>query len=87
MPFKQHGRQYDLVVFGATGQSSYDVFTAASQLTIWIQGYTGKFTVQHIATHLPTNLKWAIAGRSREKLEKVAARLQKINGDRQQPGM
>ncbi|KAJ4392169.1 hypothetical protein N0V93_005792 [Gnomoniopsis smithogilvyi] len=66
MPFQNHGRQYDLVVFGATG-------------------YTGKYTAEHIATNLPTNLKWALAGRSREKLEKLAADIRPLNPDRQQP--
>ncbi|KAJ9137319.1 Trans-acting enoyl reductase [Pleurostoma richardsiae] len=66
MPFKKHGRQYDIVLFGATG-------------------YTGKFAAEHITTHLPTDLKWAIAGRSRSKLEKVAAELQRLDPDRRQP--
>ncbi|KAK3333216.1 Saccharopine dehydrogenase-domain-containing protein [Cercophora scortea] len=66
MPFKQHGRQYDVVVFGASG-------------------YTGKYTAQHITTHLPTNLKWALAGRSRAKLEEVAAQCKALNHDRSQP--
>lgn len=50
-------------------------------------GYTGKFTAQHITTHLSTDLKWAIAGRSRDKLEKLAAELKALNPDRLQPGM
>lgn len=66
MPIKQHGRQYDLVVFGATG-------------------YTGKITAEYVTTNLPTDLKWAIAGRSREKLEKIAAELKSLNADRRQP--
>ncbi|KAK0711441.1 Saccharopine dehydrogenase-domain-containing protein [Lasiosphaeris hirsuta] len=66
MPLKQHDRQYDVVVFGATG-------------------YTGKFTAQHIATHLPTDLRWAVAGRSREKLEQVVAQCSEWNPDRCQP--
>ena len=49
-------------------------------------GYTGALTAEHIAEHLPTNLKWAIAGRSRNKLEKLAEDLKKINPDRLQPG-
>lgn len=68
MSFKQHGRQYDLVVFGATG-------------------YTGKYTAEHITTSLPTNLNWALAGRSREKLERLAAQLAPLNPDRRQPGI
>lgn len=60
-------RQYDIVVFGATG-------------------YTGKLTAEHIATSLPTDLKWAIAGRSAAKLEVIAAECKQINTDRIQPG-
>jgi len=60
-------RQYDIVVFGATG-------------------YTGKLTAEHIAFSLPTNLKWAIAGRSASKLEAVAAECKAIDADRIQPG-
>lgn len=66
MPIKQHGRTYDLVLFGATG-------------------YTGKYTAEHITEHLPTDLKWAIAGRSQGKLEKLAAELKGLNPDRRQP--
>jgi short-subunit dehydrogenase len=60
-------RQYDLVVFGATG-------------------YTGKLTAEHIATSLPTDLRWALAGRSQSKLEAVAAECKALNSDRIQPG-
>ncbi|KAJ4385052.1 hypothetical protein N0V85_008293 [Neurospora sp. IMI 360204] len=68
MPLKQHGRDYDIVVYGASG-------------------YTGKYTAQHITTHLPTNLKWAVAGRSRSKLEAVVSRLQELNPDRLPPSI
>ncbi|KAI9047881.1 hypothetical protein LZ554_007683 [Drepanopeziza brunnea f. sp. 'monogermtubi'] len=61
-------RQYDLVVFGATG-------------------YTGKLTAEHITTNLPTDLKWAIAGRSASKLEAVAAECKTLNPDRVQPAI
>lgn len=36
--------------------------------------------------HLPTDLKWAIAGRSQAKLEKIAADIKPLNPDRRQPG-
>lgn len=49
-------------------------------------GYTGKYTAEHITEHLPTDLKWAIAGRSREKLQKLADELKLLNPDRRQPG-
>lgn len=60
-------RQYDLVIFGASG-------------------YTGKYTAEHVATNLPTDLKWALAGRSASKLEAVAAECKLLNADRIQPG-
>lgn len=60
-------RQYDLVVFGATG-------------------FTGKYVCEHVTTGLPTDLKWAIAGRSADKLEKIAADLKALNADRTPPG-
>jgi hypothetical protein len=61
------GRDYDLVLIGATG-------------------YTGALTAEHIARHLPTNLRWAIAGRSSTKLNGLAARLRQLEPDRLQPG-
>ncbi|KAJ3211392.1 hypothetical protein HDU82_005956 [Entophlyctis luteolus] len=45
-------RQYDVVVFGATG-------------------FTGKFVFEHLVLNGPANLKLAIAGRSKAKLEAV----------------
>ncbi|KAK0732862.1 Saccharopine dehydrogenase-domain-containing protein [Apiosordaria backusii] len=68
MAFKDHGRQYDLVVFGATG-------------------YTGKLTAKYITTHLPSTLKWAIAGRSQDKLELLIEELKKLNPDRSPPSI
>lgn len=64
----QHSRQYDLVLFGATG-------------------YTGLYTAECVAACLPTDLRWAIAGRSRDKLEKIAADLKTQNPDRSQPAL
>lgn len=49
-------------------------------------GYTGILTAEHIAEHLPTNLKWAIAGRSGAKLEGLATKLKKLAPERLQPG-
>ncbi|OLN83710.1 Saccharopine dehydrogenase-like oxidoreductase, partial [Colletotrichum chlorophyti] len=66
MSIKQHGRKYDLVVFGATG-------------------YTGTFVAEHITTHLPSNLKWAVAGRSESKLQNLISECKKLNPDRLQP--
>ncbi|CAK4031061.1 trans-acting enoyl reductase Rv2449c [Lecanosticta acicola] len=61
-------RQYEVVVFGATG-------------------YTGKYTAEHVATQLPTDLRWAIAGRSEAKLKSVAEELRQMNPDRVEPGI
>ncbi|KAI0181089.1 hypothetical protein GGR52DRAFT_18471 [Hypoxylon sp. FL1284] len=66
MSFKKHSRQYDLVVFGATG-------------------YTGLLVAEHVTTHFPTNLKWAIAGRSAGKLQHVISECEALNPDRRPP--
>jgi short subunit dehydrogenase-like uncharacterized protein len=49
-------------------------------------GYTGALTAKHIAEHLPTNLRWVIAGRSQSKLESLLEELKGINADRTPPG-
>ncbi|KAL9630721.1 MAG: hypothetical protein Q9164_006276 [Protoblastenia rupestris] len=48
-------------------------------------GYTGKLTAEHITTHLPTDLKWAVAGRSETKLSGIVNELKTLNADRTQP--
>lgn len=50
------GRQYDLVLFGATG-------------------FTGGLTAAYLAAHAPAEMRWALVGRNRSKLDSVAARL------------
>lgn len=52
----------------------------------WYAGYTGQLTAEHIAAHLPTNLKWAVAGRSQSKLQGVIDGCKKVNPDRKDPG-
>lgn len=64
----QSPKQYDLVIFGATG-------------------YTGKLTAEHINQAFPTNLKWAVAGRSQQKLEFFVQELKQQNPDRTDPGV
>ena len=49
-------RQYDLVLFGATG-------------------FTGGLTADYLAAHAPAEMKWALAGRNRAKLDAIAGRL------------
>ncbi|KAK1569737.1 Saccharopine dehydrogenase-domain-containing protein [Colletotrichum navitas] len=48
-------------------------------------GYTGRLVCSHIAATFPTDLRWAIAGRSAERLGQVAAKLKKEHPDRVQP--
>lgn len=50
-------------------------------------GYTGKYTAEHITTSLPTDFKWALAGRSEGKLRSLAEDLKSFNIDRAQPGI
>ncbi|KAI0971848.1 hypothetical protein F4678DRAFT_472321 [Xylaria arbuscula] len=66
MPFKKHARQYDVVIYGATG-------------------YTGLITAEFIASQFPTDTKWAVAGRSAQKLEDVVKTCQGLNPDRKPP--
>ncbi|KAF2025377.1 hypothetical protein EK21DRAFT_103981 [Setomelanomma holmii] len=48
-------------------------------------GYTGKLVAEWISTHLPQDLKWAIAGRNGNKLQDVVDELKKLNPGRKQP--
>lgn len=50
-------------------------------------GYTGKYTAEHITTHLPTDFKWAISGRSQTKLESLRQDLQNLNPNRDPPAI
>jgi short subunit dehydrogenase-like uncharacterized protein len=44
-------------------------------------GFTGRLTAEHITTHLPSVLKWAMVGRSSAKLMDLAAQLKELNPD------
>ncbi|KAB8218887.1 major facilitator superfamily domain-containing protein [Aspergillus novoparasiticus] len=48
-------------------------------------GYTGMLTTQYIFKSLPLDLKWAIAGRNKGKLEQLARSLMPENSSRQPP--
>ena len=63
-----HDREYELVLFGATG-------------------YTGRLTAEHLTTRSPTDLKWALAGRSADRLTALAKDIRSLNPDRLQPGV
>lgn len=49
-------------------------------------GFTGKYTCEHIVSQLPTDLKWAVAGRSESKLQSLVQELKSLNPDRLAPG-
>ena len=59
--------------------------SGASLLIFRCGRYTGELCAQHITTHLPTDLKWAVAGRNSAKLISLIDRLQVLNRDRLQP--
>ena len=42
-------------------------------------GFTGELTAAYLAEHAPEGLRWALAGRNREKLEAVRTRLANID--------
>jgi short subunit dehydrogenase-like uncharacterized protein len=42
-------------------------------------GFTGELTAAYLAEHAPPGLRWALAGRNRDKLEAVRDRLAKID--------
>ncbi|TLW91224.1 saccharopine dehydrogenase [Saccharomonospora piscinae] len=42
-------------------------------------GFTGGLTADYLARHAPDDCRWALAGRSRDKLERVRERLARIN--------
>ncbi|KAF2638497.1 hypothetical protein P280DRAFT_430814 [Massarina eburnea CBS 473.64] len=48
-------------------------------------GYTGKLTAEWVTTRLPTDLKWAVAGRNAKKLQAVVDELKQLNPDRKLP--
>ncbi|EED21540.1 conserved hypothetical protein [Talaromyces stipitatus ATCC 10500] len=50
-------------------------------------GYSGLLTAEHIAVNLPSSLKWAVAGRSSDKLQKVVSRCKELNSHRIQPAI
>ena len=50
-------------------------------------GYTGKWTAEYITSNLPTNIKWAIAGRSGSKLKALVDELKSLNSTRSPPSI
>lgn len=63
------------------GNREYDVI-------VWgASGYTGALTAEHISRSFPTNIRWAIAGRSAGKLETVVRRCQQVNPNATKPAI
>ena len=56
-------------------QRPYDI------LLFGATGYTGGLTAEYLARHAPPGLRWALVGRSRDRLDAVRQRLIIINGD------
>lgn len=50
-------------------------------------GYTGKWTAEYITSNLPTNIKWAVAGRSESKLKSLVDELKSLNSTRSPPSI
>lgn len=49
------------------------------EIVLWgATGFTGKLTAEYLARHAPEDLRWAIAGRNRQKLEATRAELAAI---------
>lgn len=48
-------------------------------------GYTGKLTAEYITTSLPTNIRWAVAGRNQSKLQSLVNDLKALNSTRETP--
>ncbi|OQU99243.1 hypothetical protein CLAIMM_04905 isoform 2 [Cladophialophora immunda] len=48
-------------------------------------GYTGKLTAEYITANLPTNIKWAVAGRNQSKLQSLVGELKSLNSTRSSP--
>lgn len=65
----------------ATAQKEYDIILFGAT------GYTGKLCAEYITLTLPTDLKWAVAGRSASKLSAIVDELKSFNRDRRQPGI
>lgn len=50
-------------------------------------GYTGKYTAEHISRQLPTDFKWAVAGRNSSKLDQLVNELKTSHPDRAPPSV
>ena len=60
MPQPSSDRDFDIVLFGATG-------------------FTGGLTADYLARHAPAGCRWALAGRSLDRLTAVRGRLAEVD--------
>ncbi|KAE9373306.1 Saccharopine dehydrogenase [Stipitochalara longipes BDJ] len=65
----------------AKASREYDI------IVLGANGYTASIATEYITEKLPTNLKWAMAGRSRKKLQFQVDRLSSLYSDRLSPGI
>ena len=65
----------------SVGERQYEI------VLLGATGYTGKYTAEYIVKHLPTNLRWAVAGRSASKLNRVIEEVKQFNPDRETPAV
>ena len=72
-------RQYDIALYGATGQFS-GLGTADP-------GFTGKLAAKYVVQNCPTDLSWAVSGRSHVKLTDLVNEVKPLNVNRRDPGV
>ncbi|KAI4142551.1 MAG: hypothetical protein L6R39_004893 [Caloplaca ligustica] len=65
----------------STSSRKYDL------ILLGATGYTGRLCAEHITKSLPTDLKWAVSGRSHERLSAVVEGIKSYNSDRIQPAV
>lgn len=73
-------RPFDLVIYGATGKDSRLGNAECA-------GFTGRLACRYVGQNCPTNLKWAVAGRSPSKLEAIVNEIQALNVNRRRPSI
>jgi len=56
-------------------------------IVLGASGYTGRYAAEHITTSLPTDFKWAVAGRNEGKLRQLVDEISTLNPNRLQPGV
>ncbi|KAF2457996.1 Saccharopine dehydrogenase-domain-containing protein [Lineolata rhizophorae] len=65
----------------AAGDRKYDI------VCVGATGYTGRLTAEYITRYLPTDIKWAVAGRNHQKLLDLVRHLKSFEVDRPNPAV